>query len=161
MSVPFMVYYAFLSFAFCSAISAFISFISMASFSSHSSLVGAYMFLAIRLPYASFGEYLPSYRWSFILLMHPVPGFLILPFLGSNLACGGFACSFVIVSSVPSVYLLNRALIFYAASFFISSVLCRYISSVVLLDTCPRMVDKVLMSIPFATDVVAKVWRRS
>ena len=43
-------YYAFLSFAFCSAISAFISFISMASFSSHSSLVGAYMFLAIRLP---------------------------------------------------------------------------------------------------------------
>ena len=43
-------YYAFLSFAFCSAISAFISFISMASLSSHSSLVGAYMFLAILLP---------------------------------------------------------------------------------------------------------------
>ncbi len=35
------------------------------------------------------------------------------------------------------------------------------VSSVVLLDTCPRMVDKVLMSIPFATDVVAKLWRRS
>ncbi len=49
-SVPFMFYCAVLSFAFCSAISAFLSFISMASFSSHSSLVGAYMFLAIRLP---------------------------------------------------------------------------------------------------------------
>ena len=30
-----------------------------------------------------------------------------------------------------------------------------------MLDTCPRMVDKVLMPIPLATDVVAKVWRRS
>ncbi len=93
--------------------------------------------------------------------MHPVPGFLILPFLGSNLACDGFSCLSVIVSLLPPDTLLNRALIFSAASFFISSVLCRYISSVVLLDTCPRMVDKVLMSIPFATDVVAKVWRRS
>lgn len=43
----------------------------------------------MRLPSAPFGEYLPSYRRSFIFVMQPVPGFLYLPFTGSNFVLGG------------------------------------------------------------------------
>ena len=90
-------------FAFSAAISPFIFLISLASFCSHSASAWAEMFLEIRFPSAPLGEYLPSQRWSFIFAMQPVPGFLYLPFVGSNLACAGFSCS-VGVTTLPHFF---------------------------------------------------------
>ena len=128
----------------------FIFLINSASFSSHSSFVLAYTFLDMRFPSAPLGEYLPSYRWSFILLIQPVPLLRILPFVGSNLACGCCSCCLSVISLSATVFFPNRLSILFAAYFFIASVLCRYVSRAVLLDTCPIISDSVFASIPFS-----------
>ena len=73
---------------FSAAISSYMVLISSASFSSHSSRVLAYTFLEMRLP-LTLGVNRPSYRWSFIMVTHPVPLLRIFPLYGSNFGSVG------------------------------------------------------------------------
>ena len=137
----------------------FICLISSASFSSHSSRVFAYTFRLILLP-STRGEYLPSYKWSLSLDIHPVPALRIFGLYGSNSGFSVLSGLFPVLGILASVPPILRS-IFTAACSLIVSVIWLYTLRVVFADICPIAAERVFTSIPYSSAIVANVCRRS